>query len=362
MEEYICSKLKKLTPYNPVENVCNIRLDANESCIELTEKSKTKIAEKVSKISFNRYPDPFARDVCGLFGRHYGIPPRLVTAGNGSDELITILFGMFTEEGDKVLILQPDFSMYSVYCDAFGRGKVLLKKDQQLQFRVRDVIEKASAENVRMVIFSNPCNPTGQGITREEVLELVNGCHCLVVVDEAYMDFWDQSVLNEASAAENLVVLKTCSKIGFAAGRLGFAVANSEITDYLRSAKSPYNVNALTQAAGAVFLEDGEFLDNIAEAVKRSRDRLCAGLTEIGRTYADLITVYESHTNFVLVQSEAAEQIHRALIQMGISVRLFKSGFLRITAGLEAENRAFLSAFRQILDAIRSGRGIYENS
>jgi histidinol-phosphate aminotransferase len=357
MDSYICDKLKKLKPYEPVVNDSRIHLDANESCMELTDTMKKKIADRMLDIHFNRYPDPLATEICELFGRRFGIPARFITAGNGSDELITLMFGGFCERGDKVLITEPDFSMYRIYCETSECTPVILGKNGDLKFDPDEMIKRANEENVRLIIFSNPCNPTGQGISRDVVLRIVEKAHCLVVVDEAYMDFWDQSVLDVAPAAENLIILKTCSKIGFAAGRLGFVVANSQLTDYLRAAKSPYNVNSLTQAAASVFLGEKDYLNGAIDAVKRSRDRLYKAIKQIESQYPQFVRVYETHTNFVLVRVENGAEVCDTLKSFGISVR-FISGCLRITAGTADENRELVLLLERILESMQSAAKI----
>lgn len=348
MNDLICDKLKNMQPYEPNIDECSIHLDANESCMPMPDAVLKRISKKILDIQFNRYPDPLATEICGLFGMRFRIPPRLITAGNGSDELISLLLSTFTERGDKVLITSPDFSMYNIYCASYECEPVIIGKQGDLSFSVDEMIEKANSEKVRLILFSNPCNPTGLGIRREEVLRIVNSVKCLVVVDEAYMDFWDQSVIQDATAAENLIVLKTCSKIGFAAARLGFAISNTEITDYLRAAKSPYNVNSLTQAAASVFLSDNQFLIGNIEGIKSSRDRLFAQLKQLEKEYKGITKVYDTHTNFVLVKFSDAAYVYKTLKSFGISVR-FMNSCLRITAGTEEENRKLISSLKSIL-------------
>lgn len=350
-DNLICDKLKNIKPYNPGIDDCKIHLDANESCMELTDKMKKQIADKIAEIHFNRYPDPLATEICELFGRRYGVPPRFITAGNGSDELITLLLGIFCASGEKVLLTEPDFSMYRIYCGPYECKPVILNKNSEMRFDPDEMIELADKEKVRLILFSNPCNPTGQGISREDVLKIVENANCLVAVDEAYMDFWNQSVIDCASAAENLIVLKTCSKIGFAAGRLGFAVSNSRITDLLRAAKSPYNINSLTQAAASVFLGDKDYLTGAVEAIKRSRDRLYNGLKHIESQHPKDVKVFKPNTNFVLVKIKNCEYVAGALKSFGISVR-YLAGCLRITAGTDSENRELLESLGKILDAV----------
>lgn len=348
--DFVCDKIKKLKPYDPGIDDCKIHLDANESCVELTDAMKKKIAEKMLEIHYNRYPDPLAAEVCGLFGRRYNVPERFVTPGNGSDELITLMLGAFCQRGDKVLITEPDFSMYKIYCSTYEITPVVLEKKGDFGFDPDKMIELANREKVRLIIFSNPCNPTGQGISREDVLKIVDKSNCLVVVDEAYMDFWNQSVIDAAPSATNLIVFKTCSKIGFAMGRLGFAISNSQLTDYLRAAKSPYNINGLTQAAASVFLGEKDYFNGAIEAIKRSRDRLYRSLKKLEEQYPQIVKVYESHTNFVLVKIANCEKAYMQLKAFGISVR-YLSGCLRITTGTADENRELMSALEKIISA-----------
>ena len=181
-------KLRKLVPYRPETEVSPIRLDANESFLSVPDALMRTVSEKIASVDFNRYPDPFAAGVCRAFGRWIGVGPEYITAANGSDELISLLFGSFMQKGDRVLILDPDFSMYRVYCSIFECEPVVLKKKPGWNVTADEIIEAAGRNSVEMVIFSNPCNPTGQGISRGDVLKIADRLNCLVVVDEAYMD------------------------------------------------------------------------------------------------------------------------------------------------------------------------------
>lgn len=345
----VSEKLQKLAAYDPDINVCGIHLDANESFLELSDALKTQIARRVAAVSYNRYPDPLASGVCGAFGARYDIDSRYVTAGNGSDELISIIINTFTQRADKVLITEPDFSMYKIYCAISEVEPVILGKQGDLGFDPAEMIQLAKSEKVSLVLFSNPCNPTGQGISADEVLKIADSVDCLVVVDEAYMDFWDQSVLGEVLHRENLMVLKTCSKIGFAAARLGFAVANGQLTDYLRAAKSPYNVNLLTQIAGEVLLGDPDYLPTAVSTIKAARDWLEVQLKRLEKEYPQSLLIFATHANFVTVQVKNALALHGMLKERGISVRLLAGRYFRITAGTPEENETLIKTFETIL-------------
>lgn len=345
----VSEKLRKLAAYDPDTNKCGIHLDANESFLELPESIKAQIAQKVAGTHYNRYPDPLASGACRAFGTRIGLDARFITAGNGSDELISVILNSFTQRGDRVLITEPDFSMYKIYCSMAEAQPVVLGKHGDLSFDPDQMIALAKAEKVRLILFSNPCNPTGQGISAKDALKIADSVDCLVVIDEAYMDFWDQSVLPQVTCRDNVIVLKTCSKIGFAAARLGFAVANDTLTGYLRAAKSPYNVNVLTQSAAEVLFTDKDCLNDAIGQIVQSRDSLYQQMKALETQFPDRIRVYETHTNFVTAQVTDAAKQHEALKESGISVRLLAGIYFRVTAGTEQENQAFIGTFTKLL-------------
>lgn len=350
----VCDKLRALAAYDPDINTCKIHLDANESFLELPDGLKHRIADRIAGLSYNRYPDPLASGACDAFARRMSISAEYVTAGNGSDELLSILFNCFLSRGDCALITRPDFSMYSIYCSLAQARPAVLGKRGDLSFDPDGMIALAKESGAKLVIFSNPCNPTGLGITAAEVLRICDSVDALVVVDEAYMDFWDQSVLREAPGRDNLMVLKTCSKIGFAAARLGFAVANRTLTGYLRAAKSPYNVNSLTQLAAEELLGDPRYLDDAVAKIKASRDELYDAMRALASKYPDKLEVFATHTNFVTARSQSAKELHQELRMGGVSVRMLDGGLLRITAGTEKENAAVVSLLDNAISALGS--------
>ena len=349
MAYQLCEKMRELTPYDPIEGEYRVRLDANESYFVPDEGLRKELAEAAASVAFNRYPDPYAKELCGAFAALYGLPEAAVTAGNGSDELISLICGSLLQKGDRLLTLAPDFSMYRFYGEIFENPVDVLEKEADLSIDVDKVIRYVRENGVRAVLFSNPCNPTGRGLPREEVRRLVSGVEALVVLDEAYMDFWDQSLLPEVLNYDNLIILKTCSKaMGMAALRVGFAVAGPVLTRALRAAKSPYNVNSVSQAMGACVLKKRELLEGCRNALVRSARELWEGLSALAERFSVLEEVYPTCTNFVFLRSARAKEIHRALLERSVAVRCF-DGFLRITTGSPEENRTLLEALGDIL-------------
>lgn len=342
-------KIRELQPYEPLEGNYPIRLDANESFLSVPSNVALKMVEAFTGSTFHRYPDPMAKDVCAAFAAYYGISPQNVTAGNGSDELISVLLTGFLMKGDTVLTLTPDFSMYRFYSSMTEVKCLELTKRPDLTIDVDELISVANQNNAKAIVFSNPCNPTSLGIPREEVRRLLRSVEALVILDEAYMDFWNQSLLDEVNDFSNLVVLRTCSKaLGLAALRLGFAVANETLTKAIRSIKSPYNVNTVTQNVAAVVLSEPSVLDAATKTLVNSRQELQSELLRVAQPYANAVQVYESCTNFVLLKLSNAQQVYAALLQRGIAVRCMGS-YLRITAGSPAENTALIAAIEDIL-------------
>lgn len=346
-------KLSELTPYDPIEGEFEIRLDANESCFNLNEVISEKLSEAISDINLNRYPDPYAKKAVKAFSDFYGINEEIVTAGNGSDELISVITSCFLESGDKVITLTPDFSMYAFYGSLYELETLTFQKENDLSVNVDKLISFCEKEKPNMLIFSNPCNPTSLGIEKKDILKLLKKVSCLVVLDEAYMDFWSESVLNEIGNFDNLIILKTCSKaIGLAGIRFGFAVAGKTITSALRAAKSPYNTDSVSQKIVEISFSEKQVLESNTKQLIENNQLLLKKIIELNNTYNKFETVYDSKTNFVFIKTEFAEAIFEKLLEKSIAVRKF-NGFLRITSGSKSENEKVIDALKSIMTELK---------
>lgn len=340
-------KIRNLKPYDPISGEYAVRLDANESFFGLPEDLRQEFAQIASELVLNRYPDPLSTEVCKAFADYYQVPVENVTAGNGSDELISIICNSFLEKGDAFLTLEPDFSMYRFYGVIAEGLPVTLQKPENLRIDVEEVIKVCLEKDIKLLIFSNPCNPTSLGLGREEVRRLITSIDALVVLDEAYMDFWDQSLLPEFDQYDNLLILRTCSKaFGGAALRLGFAVGALPLTNALKAVKSPYNLNSFTQAAGAALLRRKEESKAALAEILLSKKELLDGVKTLAERFPGEMEVFESDTNFVFIRTGKYAEIFRYMLEKGIAIRKF-AGYLRITAGTREENRAVLDALQE---------------
>lgn len=315
-----------------------IRLDANESYADMPDEMKNKVLAEINAQAFNRYPDPASSALCKAFADYYGLYASNVMAGNGSDELISIICSALLPRRSKILLLSPDFSVYKIYANLYEQNVVTVEKDEELNTTADAIIDAAKKNSVDLIMFSNPCNPTGQGIVASEVEKIVASVDCAVCVDEAYMEFWEENetVLPLINKYDNLVVLKTCSKaFGMAGFRLGFAVGGDNMISLFKKAKMPYNVSALTQAAGLVALKNREYLKNMTAQMISRKKKLYNSLKELE---SPIFKVFDTKTNFVFVKTPMAKELHAYLIKNNIVVRYTAPDYLRITAGTRGEN------------------------
>ena len=356
MAYQIPEKLKKLAPYDPITKVYPIRLDSNESFLPLPSSIKKELTEAVGKVELNRYPDPYARELCRKAGAFFGVAPESMTAGNGSDELIGLILSNFLEPGDSMLVALPDFSMYDFYAQMNGVRVVDALEvcwenpERPFAFSADLLIQAAKESQAKLLIFSNPCNPTSLGLCAKEVEKVIEALpEVLIVVDEAYMDFTGGSVLSKVPAYDHVVLLKTCSKaFGMAGIRLGFAVAGPDITRALQAVKSPYNVNSMTQAVGCVLFDHPVYLMDCIEDIKNSRDELYEGLIALKGKKTEIEIILPTETNFVFFKTARPREIYEGLLENGISIRYMKD-FLRISAGSKEENEAVLKALEALI-------------
>ena len=352
--DIITKKIKNIEEYTPNTDKYRIRLDANESPFLPSEGILSAFKDAIGKIDFNRYPDPYATELISAYAKVYNLNPENVIAGNGSDELISLICSGFTDPGNTVTVAMPDFSMYEFYSSLSGTKVEVYKKSEDLRINYETLLELTKQNRSKIVIFSNPCNPTGQLGTRAEIENLVKKSDALIIVDEAYMEFApeNESLLDAVEKYDNLIVLKTLSKaFGSAALRLGFAVSNREIIKAIRKIKSPYNVNSVSQTFGKIVLENYDEIKKNTEKIKENTQYLYEKLSHYENS--SIIQVYKPCANFVYIKLSSAEKaigITEYLKKCGIAVRCMASaGCIRITAGTREEIDEFLLKFEEAI-------------
>jgi histidinol-phosphate aminotransferase len=298
----------------------------------------------------NRYPDPGQKQLRQKISQIKGIPAENMLLGNGSDEILDLIFRVFMEPGkDNIVISEPTFGMFRVLCgvNEVECRSTLLDRDFQLQVdKIRGLLDPRT----KAVFICSPNNPTGNLMRRKDILALLE-LGIIVVVDEAYVDFADaESMGRLIDSHPNLIVTQTFSKAyGMAGIRLGMCFAQKPIIDLLKKVKMPYNVNVLTQRAALEHLGDRDSHLGEVKAIREGRKWL---ETELA-TCPVVRKIYPSDSNFLLVRVDDADTRYRQLIDRGLVVRNRSreplcEDCLRITVGTPEENRKLLQAMRNL--------------
>ncbi len=350
IEKLIPEKIKKLEAYSPNLTPVAVRLDANESPFALSKAVLDELAAAVYGIDFNRYPDPYASKLISAFSQVFSLDTDNVVAGNGSDELISIIVSGLLEAGDSVTVAMPDFSMYAFYSYLAGAREIRFEKTELFEIDFHRLISSVNDSGSKLVMFSNPCNPTGWCAKRADVERFIKGVNAIVVVDEAYMEFSreSESVMDLIDKYDNLIVLKTMSKAFGSAGlRLGFMCACQELCEAVKKIKSPYNVNTVSQVFGRIILSHYDEIKANTEIIRENVEYLKGELSKIGSS--DIGRIYDTSANFVFMDISSAEKaadIKESLMKKGVAIRCMGHR-LRITAGTREECDIFLAKFKE---------------
>ncbi|MNF41671.1 Histidinol-phosphate aminotransferase [compost metagenome] len=340
----IRENVKKLKPYSSARDEFEdfdtadmIFLDANENPFES---------------GVNRYPDPQQSNVKTILAKQRKVKPNQILLGNGSDEVLDLLFRAFCEPAkDNVITLPPTYGMYGVLANinAVENKEVLLSNDFQPQI---DKIIDAVDENTKIIFLCSPNNPTGNSFSDESVAYLLKNFNGLVVIDEAYIDFSEkESWINELDEYPNLIITQTLSKAyGLAGIRLGICYASAEIISVLNKIKPPYNVNELTQKRALDRLADQNKINSEIESIIAQREQLLKVLLNV----KFVEKIYPSEANFVLIKVDDANQRYDELIAQGIVIRNRTTqplceNCLRLTIGTESENKKLIEALQAIV-------------
>ena len=330
--------IARLKPYSSARDEFQgesaVFLDANESPYES---------------GVNRYPDPLQRQLKQRIAQIKGVDAAQIFLGNGSDEVLDLIFRAYCEPGqDNVIILPPTYGMYKVLADLNGVEcrEILLTPDFQPD---ADAILSAVDGHSKVLFLCSPNNPSGNVFSEEMMVKLLKGFAGLVVVDEAYIDFCPgRSLLPRLAEFPRLIVTQTFSKAyGMAGIRLGMAFASEEVVGILNRIKPPYNINGLTQRFALDRLADISLVQQQVTELIAERGKLASGLTSV----VFVEKVFPSDANFLLIRVDDADLRYRQLVEAGIVVRNRSSqplceNCLRVTVGTAEENRVLQETMR----------------
>ena len=342
----IRADVRALTAYHVSKADGLIKLDAMENPYPLPSALVERLGRVLANVPINRYPDGAADAVKESLASALPLPRgAALIVGNGSDEILQLVTTAVAKPGACVLAPEPSFVMYRLNAQFANLRYVGVPLRADFSLDADTTLAAIERERPSLIWLAYPNNPTGNRFARDAVERIIRAAPGLVVVDEAYYAFADDSFLAQALAFPNLVVVRTVSKIGLAGLRLGYAVAHPAWIAELDKVRPPYNVNSLTQAALPVILDHAEALAAQAALIRAERNRLAAALAA-----RPGIEVFPTETNFVLARVGDAPACHARLLAAGILVKSLHgyhpltAHCLRITVGTPAENDALLAA------------------
>ncbi len=299
----------------------------------------------------NRYPDPQQSNVKKVLAKQKEVQPNQILLGNGSDEVLDLLFRAFCEPNtDNIITLPPTYGMYGVLANlnAVENREILLSNDFQPQV---EQILNAVDKNTKIIFLCSPNNPTGNSFSEESVIELLENFKGLIVIDEAYIDFSEKkSWMDKLDNFPNLVITQTLSKaFGLAGIRLGICYASAAIISVLNKIKPPYNVNELTQLRALERLNDAEKIKSEILSIIKQREQLLKVLVDI----KFVEKIYPTEANFILIKVDDANKRYAELIAKGIVIRNRTTqplceNTLRLTIGTGEENKKLIQVLQEL--------------
>ncbi|KUY20300.1 histidinol-phosphate transaminase [Elizabethkingia miricola] len=334
LENLVRPNILKLKPYSSARDEykgsTGVFLDANENPFG----------------TLNRYPDPYQKEVKEKLSALKSIPVTQIFLGNGSDEVIDLVFRIFCTPGrDKALVFTPTYGMYEVSANINDTELLQLPLNSDFQIDKESILPFLTDENLKLIFICSPNNPTGNSIDNVDfILGKFNG---IVFVDEAYIDFSTQKSWTEKlSQYPNLIISQTFSKArGLAAVRVGIAYSSPEIIALFNKTKPPYNVSQLNQEAALIALLDDKRYQSEIKTILGEKERLEKELLQL----SVIKKIYPSDANFILVEVNDADGIYNNLVQQKIITRNRNSviaSCIRITIGTTEENNQLIAALK----------------
>ena len=330
-----------------------IKLDAMENPYTWPEELVSQWLQLLRQAELNRYPDPAANALRQRLRSAMNVPQGAeVLLGNGSDELIQMILMALAGEKRVVLSAEPGFVMYHMIATFTGMQYVGVPLDDDFSLDQAAMLAAIAQHQPAVVFLAYPNNPTGNLFDEADIEAIIEAAPGIVIIDEAYHAFADRSFMPKVMDYDNLLVMRTVSKMGLAGLRLGLLVGNPAWLNEFDKVRLPYNINVLTQISADFALQHSDVLHQQTEQIKQDRQVLFDTLQQF-----ETLSVYPSQANFILFRTvpNQAEAIFARLKKQGVLIKnLHKAGgmltdCLRVTVGKQEENTAFLNALRQNL-------------
>lgn len=344
-------QLSKLKGYQkPDKHPNTLKLDSNENYAITREFSLDLIKQTEDKLDVREYPLGETERLVESLSRYIKMPHEMIGVGNGSDQIIDLILTNFASKDTKILTSEPTFGFFEERCKLYSIPTIKIPFTNNMTLELEKFL--SSIKKADILYLDSPNNPTGFQFSKNKLEQLIKEFNGLIIIDEAYVEFADYSVVDMTKKRDNLIVLRTLSKsFGLAGLRVGYFIANKKIANvFSKTIQYPYPLNTVAIETAILALQKSKQISQIANIVKKERSRIIEKLRDMG-----VFEVFDSKANFVLFNAQGSGlRIYKALIEQGIVVKnLGKMGShdscLRVTVGSEEMNSKFLLAIRDLL-------------
>jgi histidinol-phosphate aminotransferase len=349
--ENIKPGVRSIPPYNLKEASCRIKLNQNESPFAIPDEVRSEILSFAKEHAFSRYPALLAVPLAEKLSALLKLPKKWILVGHGSNELIWALIQAVLGRGDRVVVPVPAFALFTHYPKVVEAELVEVPAKEDLSFDVERLLSEAGNPDTKLVLIASPNSPTGAVLGLRDVEHLCRATRGLVLLDEAYCQFAKENALSLLPKHPNLMLLRTFSKAFHLAGmRVGYLLAQPEISEAVSKCKLPFSVDVLAQTTAMAMLARQDWVDEKVGYIVRERERLFQALAGLPGVRA-----YPSQANFILFRVLDSCRVFDGLLEQGILIRNVShypllANCLRVTVGLESENDAFLEGMRKTLN------------
>ncbi|NYI02972.1 histidinol-phosphate transaminase [Cupriavidus plantarum] len=352
IDRIIRDDVRAMGAYHVPDSHGLVKLDAMENPYRLPPALREELGKRLSEVALNRYPVPTSEALRAKLKSVMQVPAGMeVLLGNGSDELISIIAMAAAKPGAKVLAPVPGFVMYAMSAQFAGLEFVGVPLREDFSLDRARMLRKMAEEQPAIIYLAYPNNPTGNLFDAEDmevIVRAANGdvCNSLVVVDEAYQPFAQDSWMPRLADFDNLLVMRTVSKLGLAGIRLGYMAGAPAWIEQFDKVRPPYNINVLTEATALFALEHVDVLDEQAAQLREQRSALAAQLA-----VQPGVTVFPSDANFLLIRVPNAAQTFERLVSRKVLIKnvskmhALLANCLRVTVSTPEENAQFMEAF-----------------
>lgn len=333
----------------PVDTV--IKLNQNENPFDWPDTIKQEVAKFCIERPWNRYPTFIPNKLKNALANYTGVSPQQIIVGNGSNEMLLVLFLSLVNKNSRIILCKPTFTVYQMLLDGFGAQGITINLNEDLEFNIPKIIKTIESNSGSILILCSPNNPTGSVLCEKDIRSILQKHTGFCILDQAYVEFGGFNAISLINEFPNLIITRTFSKALAGAGlRLGYMIGSSEIIREINKIKLPYNINFFSEHVASVLLDHSDLLNKRIKQIISERDILSKFFNTM-----PFCAVYSSYANFILIRTKKKDDFFNFLCSEGILVRDVSAypmleNCLRISVGTPQENRDLIKSVKRFFN------------